>query len=86
MPIEYCCYNGDQHEKCLKWLEHNLPDVFATLPTNNSNDIHNEEPKVTTIQREPIVVVADFSACVRDGRFASIGSIDEIKKYVVKNK
>lgn len=84
MPIEYCVYNGEQQQKCLLWLERNLPDVFASLP--QSKEVVIEEPKVMTIQREPVVVVADFSACLRDGRFASVGSIDELKKYVVKQK
>lgn len=81
MPIEYCCYNGEEHKECLKWLERNLPDVFAKL---NKNDEDKSKYPIQT--REPIVVVADFSSYVRDGRFASISSVDELKKYIVKSQ
>jgi hypothetical protein len=79
MLIEYCCYS-EQHEKCLQWLERNLPTVYAELVANETI----QEPPKIPIQREPVVVVPDFSAFIRDERSATVGSLEELKKFVVK--
>ncbi|KAI6220090.1 hypothetical protein M3Y99_01620600 [Aphelenchoides fujianensis] len=70
---------GTKRIACMEWLQQNLPEVFAEISPA-------EMLRHKTRKHKPVVVVPDFSAAMRDGRFASIGSIDDLKKYIVTPK
>lgn len=76
MPVEYCCYGGERQERCLQWLEQNLPRVHAEVTAEPLQE------KPTSVH--PIVVLDTFSDCIRNKRSATVEFIDELKKLVVK--
>ncbi|CAD5213563.1 unnamed protein product [Bursaphelenchus okinawaensis] len=75
MPIEYCVYGKDPL-RCLRWLEDHLPEVYAQMVPEQVDKYKNP---VTPTIIETVIIPE-----VRDGRFASIGSLDEFKKFVVR--
>ncbi|KAI6234965.1 Polypeptide N-acetylgalactosaminyltransferase [Aphelenchoides besseyi] len=64
MLIEYCQYSEDR-DRCLAWLEQNIPEAFAEISLA-------EIVQYKTRKHKPVVVASDFLSYARDGRFASI--------------
>lgn len=44
MPLEYCEYSG-MTDKCMKWLEANLPSEFEKLGIASTKDLADTEKK-----------------------------------------
>ncbi|CAD5220135.1 unnamed protein product [Bursaphelenchus xylophilus] len=77
MPIEYCVY-GQDPIRCLRWLERHLPEVHAQMVPEQVKKYKNP---VT-----PTIIETVMIPEMRDGRFASIGSLDEFKKKVFRKE